>query len=215
MPSFIRFFLMPLCVYLTLGAAAAAQTLSNPSGSVQRLSELLGKAQTLTGRFTQISLDSGGARLQETSGEMHLKRPGQFRWHTDKPMEQLLVSNGEKIWLYDPDLEQVTVRKLDKRLTNTPALLLSGSLSSISENFLVSHHEVGETIDFTLKPKTKDSLFSTLYLSFRDGIIYSMQLVDNVGQRTSIQFSGVKLNQPLVANTFVFDIPAGVDVIAE
>lgn len=211
--SLIRFLLVPIA--LTLSFMAQATQSPAPTVSVQRLSELLGKAQTLTGRFTQLSLDSSGARLQESSGEMDLKRPSQFRWHTDKPMEQLLVSNGEKIWLYDPDLEQVTIRKLDKRLTNTPALLLSGSLSNISENFEVSHREVGEVADFVLKPKTKDSLFGTLRLSFRDGVINDMQLIDNVGQRTNIKFSGVKLNQPLPANLFVFEIPPGTDVIAE
>lgn len=211
--SLIRFLLVPvLLLATTLGQAASS---APPSVSVQRLSELLGKAQTLSGRFSQLSLDSSGTRLQESTGEMSLKRPGQFRWHTDKPMEQLLVSNGEKIWLYDPDLEQVTIRKLDKRLTHTPALLLSGSLASINENFEVSHREVGEIADFTLKPKGKDSLFGSLRLSFRDGLINDMQLVDNVGQRTNIQFSGVKLNPPLSADLFVFEPPAGADVIAE
>lgn len=211
--SLIRFLLVPvLLLATTLGQAASS---APPSASVQRLSELLGKAQTLSGRFSQLSLDSSGTRLQESTGEMSLKRPGQFRWHTDKPMEQLLVSNGEKIWLYDPDLEQVTIRKLDKRLTHTPALLLSGSLASINENFEVSHREVGEIADFTLKPKAKDSLFGSLRLSFRDGLINDMQLVDNVGQRTNIQFSAVKLNPPLSADLFVFEPPAGADVIAE
>ena len=137
----------------TLAPAQADQ-----AGSVQRLTGLLQKAETLTGRFSQLSLDGTGTQLQETSGEMALKRPGQFRWHTDEPMEQLLVSNGKKVWLYDPDLEQVTIQTLDQRLTHTPALLLSGDVSAINENFEVSHQEAGEVVDFTLKPKAKDTL---------------------------------------------------------
>lgn len=194
----------------TLAPAQADQ-----SASVQRLTGLLQQAETLTGRFSQLSLDGTGTQLQETSGEMALKRPGQFRWHTDEPMEQLLVSNGKKVWLYDPDLEQVTIQTLDQRLTHTPALLLSGDVSAISENFEVSHQQAGEVVDFTLKPKAKDTLFDNLRLSFRGGVINDMQLIDSVGQRTNILFMGVKLNQPLKADLFTFEIPEGADVISE
>jgi outer membrane lipoprotein carrier protein len=183
--------------------------------STQRLTGLLQKAETLTGRFSQLSLDGTGTQLQETSGEMTLKRPGQFRWHTDEPMEQLLVSDGKKVWLYDPDLEQVTIQTLDQRLTHTPALLLSGDVSTISENFEVSHKEAGEVVDFTLKPKAKDTLFDNLRLSFRGGVINDMQLIDSVGQRTNILFHGVKMNEPLKAGLFTFEIPPGTDVISE
>lgn len=183
--------------------------------STQRLTGLLQKAETLTGRFSQLSLDGTGTQLQETSGEMMLKRPGQFRWHTDEPMEQLLVSDGKKVWLYDPDLEQVTIQTLDQRLTHTPALLLSGDVSTISENFEVSHKEAGDVVDFTLKPKAKDTLFDNLRLSFRGGLINDMQLIDSVGQRTNILFHGVKMNEPLKAGLFTFEIPEGIDVISE
>lgn len=188
---------------------------ADQAASVQRLTGLLQQAETLTGRFSQLSLDGTGTQLQETSGEMSLKRPGQFRWHTDEPMEQLLVSNGQKVWLYDPDLEQVTIQTLDQRLTHTPALLLSGDVSAINENFEVTHQEAGEVVDFTLKPKAKDTLFDSLRLSFRGGVINDMQMVDGVGQRTNILFQGVKLNQPLKAELFTFDVPDGADVISE
>src|SRR3546814_14982350 len=107
-------------------------------------------------------------------------------------MEQLLVSIGQKVWLYDPDLEQVTVQQLDQRLTHTPALLLSGDVSTISENFEVSHKEAGEVVDFTLKPKAKDTLFDNLSLSFRRGLINVMPLIDSVGQRPKLLLTGLK-----------------------
>lgn len=188
---------------------------ADQTASVQRLTGLLQKAETLTGRFSQLSLDGTGTQLQETSGELALKRPGQFRWHTDEPMEQLLVSDGKKVWLYDPDLEQATIQTLDQRLTHTPALLLSGDVSSISENFEVSHKEAGEVIDFTLRPKAKDTLFDNLRLSFRSGVINDMQMIDGVGQRTNILFHGVRVNEPLAAGLFSFEIPEGTDVISE
>lgn len=202
-----------LCASVLMVALAPAH--ADQAASTKRLTGLLNQAETLTGRFSQLSLDGSGTQLQETSGELSLKRPGQFRWHTDAPMEQLLVSNGKKVWLYDPDLEQVTIQELDQRLTHTPALLLSGDVSTISENFEVSHKEAGEVVDFTLKPKAKDTLFDNLRLSFRNGVINDMQLIDSVGQRTNILFMGVQMNQPLKADLFTFEIPEGADVISE
>ncbi|WP_028238865.1 outer membrane lipoprotein chaperone LolA [Stutzerimonas azotifigens] len=183
--------------------------------SAARLTQLLQQADTLTARFSQLSLDASGTQLQETAGEIALKRPGQFRWHTDEPMEQLLVSDGKKVWLYDPDLEQVTIQTLDQRLTHTPALLLSGDVSQISENFAISHKESSGVVDFTLQPKGNDTLFDSLRLSFRNGVINDMQLIDSVGQRTNILFNSVKMNEPLAAGLFTFEIPEGADVIAE
>ncbi|BCA28314.1 outer membrane lipoprotein carrier protein [Pseudomonas sp. SLBN-26] len=193
----------------------ASQVQADDQVAISRLTEMLNKAQTITGRFSQLTLDGSGTQLQETSGELALKRPGLFRWHTDEPMEQLLVSNGEKVWLYDPDLQQVTIQTLDQRLTHTPALLLSGDVSKISENFEITHKEGGDVVDFILKPKAKDTLFDTLRLSFRNGVINDMQLIDSVGQRTNILFLGVKMNQKLDAAQFDFKIPEGADVIQE
>ncbi|KXF33057.1 outer membrane lipoprotein carrier protein LolA [Pseudomonas aeruginosa] len=197
---------------LAMGASLAH---ADDSAAVQRLTGLLNKAQTLTARFSQLTLDGSGARLQETAGQLSLKRPGLFRWHTDAPNEQLLISNGEKVWLYDPDLEQVTIQKLDQRLTQTPALLLSGDISKISESFAITYKEGGNVVDFVLKPKTKDTLFDTLRLSFRSGKVNDMQMIDGVGQRTNILFFDVKMNEALDAKQFTFGVPPGVDVIQE
>lgn len=198
-----------------LGLASFSLQAATEQVAIQRLTSLLSQAQTLSGRFSQLTLDGSGTQLQETSGEMALKRPGQFRWHTDAPMEQLLVSNGETIWLYDPDLEQVTIQKMDQRLTHTPALLLSGDVSGIAESFDITLKEGGNVVDFILKPKAADSLFESLRLSFRSGVINDMQLIDNVGQRTNILFLGVKMNPSIPASQFTFEVPAGADVIQE
>ncbi|BCG24447.1 outer-membrane lipoprotein carrier protein [Pseudomonas tohonis] len=208
----MRLIRMLLVAALSLGAMQAQ---ADDQVAIARLTEMLNKAQTITGRFSQLTLDGSGTQLQETSGELALKRPGLFRWHTDEPMEQLLVSNGQKVWLYDPDLEQVTIQTLDQRLTHTPALLLSGDVSKISENFEITHKEGGDVVDFILKPKAKDTLFDTLRLSFRNGVINDMQLIDSVGQRTNILFLGVKMNQAIDAAQFDFKVPEGADVIQE
>lgn len=197
---------------LAVGLAVLPVQADN-AGAATRLSELLSKSQTLTGRFSQLTLDASGTNLQESTGEMFLKRPGQFRWHTDPPLEQLLVSDGKQVWLYDPDLEQVTIQQLDQRLTHTPALLLSGDVSRIRDNFAVSYQESSGVADFVLRPKAKDSLFDSLRLSFRNGVINDMQLIDSVGQRTNILFSDVRMNQPLEQKLFSFQPPPGTDVI--
>lgn len=188
---------------------------SEQQQAANKLSALLGSTQTITGSFSQLTLDSSGTQLQEAAGEMVLQRPGLFRWHTNPPLEQLLVSNGKKVWLYDPDLMQVTVQKMDQRLTHTPALLLSGDVSKISENFSISYKEGGPVVDFVLTPTAKDTLFDTLRLSFRNGVINDMQLLDAVGQRTNILFMNVKVNEPVSADQFVFDAPEGIDVIED
>jgi outer membrane lipoprotein carrier protein len=200
---------------LAVMAFAVVPAQADDAAAVARLTTLLSQAKTLTARFSQLTLDGSGTQLQETAGELALKRPGLFRWHTDAPAEQVLVSNGQKVWLYDPDLNQVTIQVLDKRLTHTPALLLSGDVSKISENFEVSYKEGGSVVDFILKPKAKDSLFDNLRLSFRSGVINDMQLVDSVGQRTNILFLGVKMNEPIDAAQFTFAVPEGADVIEQ
>ncbi|MDR7024273.1 outer membrane lipoprotein chaperone LolA [Pseudomonas peli] len=200
---------------LTVLSFTSVAVMADDEVAVQRLTELLNQAQTINARFSQLTLDGSGTQLQETAGQLALKRPGLFRWHTDAPMEQLLVSNGEKVWLYDPDLQQVTIQTLDQRLTHTPALLLSGDVSKIRENFEISHKEGGNVVDFILKPKSKDTLFDSLRLSFRNKVLNDMQLIDSIGQRTNILFLNVKMNEPQDDAQFTFEIPAGADVIQE
>ena len=120
-----------------LAAASVSATVSAYAGEqdVQRLTQLLEKSQTIEANFSQLTLDAGGTSLQETSGKMTVKRPGLFYWHTDAPQEQVVVSDGKNVTLWDPDLEQVTIKKLDVRLNQTPALLLSGDVSKISQSF--------------------------------------------------------------------------------
>lgn len=205
---------------VTLGSLCLALTplwlqADEQSASAARLNELLSKASTLTANFSQMTLTANGASLQESSGTLEVKRPGMFRWHTDPPLEQELVSDGQVIWLYDPDLEQVTIQQVDPRLTHTPALLLSGDVSTLQENFNISRTEGGSVVDFVLTPKASDSMFDHLRLSFRDDLLNDMQLNDPVGQRTNILFNNVQLNPPLDATRFTFEIPEGVDVISE
>ena len=205
---FTSMLLLPILAFSSLSAHADAQ-------DVTRLSQLLEKSKTISANFSQLTLAADGMQLQEAKGEMSVQRPGLFYWHTEAPQEQTMISDGQKVTLWDPDLEQVTIKKLDQRLTQTPALLLSGDVSKISESFDISSKQAGEVMEFTLKPKTKDTLFDSLNLSFRNGMINNMRLMDSIGQRTDIVFSGVKANEPIPASKFKFVIPKGADVIQE
>lgn len=200
-------------VLACIGAPSLADTVGEQAAV--RLAGLLGGAHTLQGRFSQLTLDATGTQLQESTGLMALKRPGMFRWVTEPPLEQELVSDGYKVWLYDPDLMQVTVQAMDERMTHTPALLLSGDVAQIRDSFDIEYRENGSASDFFLTPKAKDTLFDSLRLSFRDGLIHDMQLTDAVGQRTNILFMSIRMNEPLEDSHFVFRIPDDVDVIEE
>lgn len=183
--------------------------------SINELSKLLDQAKSMTGKFTQATLDATDTRLQETNGDLVLKRPGLFRWHTSAPQEQLLISDNKKIWLYDPDLMQLTIQKMDQRMTHTPALLLSGNVSEIQKNFKISSKTTGNLQTFTLLPKDKDSLFNSLTLTFNNKVINGMQLVDNVGQHTNITFKDIKMNAAVNDSLFKFVPPEGTDIIEE
>ena len=208
--SLFRHSLAAVCLF-----SLSAMVMADEDAAAQRLNTLLSNASTMTADFSQMTLSANGASMQETTGNLALKRPGMFRWHTDAPAEQELVSNGQTIWLYDPDLEQVTIQEMDQRLTHTPALLLSGDVSKLQENFTITWEDSGNVIDFTLTPKVSDTLFDSLRLSFRDGVINDMQMSDAVGQRTNILFQDVQLNQSMNEEQFTFDIPDGIDVISE
>lgn len=207
-----------LCTSITtlcLSILPFAVSAEDQSAAAERLNELLSRAQTITGDFSQMTLSANGANLQETTGSLALKRPGMFRWHTNPPLEQLLVSDGHSIWLYDPDLEQVTIQQVDQRLSHTPALLLSGDTSQLQDNFHIEWVHSGGVEDFNLTPTDVDSMFDNLRVSFSDGVINDMQMSDPVGQRTNILFSNIKLNEQLDDAQFVFEVPDGVDVISE
>lgn len=180
------------------------------------LSERLSGMQAFQAEFVQTVMDGQGNMLQSTSGEMAVQRPGLFYWQAHPPLEQLVVSDGEQMWSYDLDLEQVTVQAMDQRLTQTPALLLSGEIDDLSESYEVSSFNISDQVkQFHLTPKTPDSLFETLRLTFAEGILVQMHLLDSLGQRSSLEFSNVKVNPSLSKSLFQFTPPEGVDVITQ
>ena len=194
---------------------AAASTAQADAEALTALVDNLSSTENLQADFVQTTRDDLGQELQSLQGNIIVEQPGKLRWETLDPYPQLVVSDGELLWAYDMDLEQVTIRNLEQRMQDTPALLLSGDSAEISANFDVDQlKERTENVEeFILTPKDTSQLFSELKLAFENDTLSRMMILDAAGQKTLIEFSKVELNQSLDALTFVFDVPEGVDVI--
>ena len=166
--------------------------------------------------FSQILLDKNAKIIQESSGVMQFDRPGKFRWHYKKPYEQLIIGDGKKVWFYDLDLNQVTVRKLDMAIGSSPAALLAGE-NAIELNFDLGEIGLqGELEWVEAKPKIKEGSFESVRLGFTPtGILKKVVLHDNFGQTTVILFSGIEKNPNLKPELFKFIPPKNSDVISD
>ncbi|RXE48861.1 outer membrane lipoprotein chaperone LolA [Chromohalobacter israelensis] len=208
----MRAFKWALAIGATLALPLTAQA---QTGGAERLAALLESVTSYSADFDQQILDGGGQRLQEAEGHMWLSRPGKFHWEVEAPYRQVVVSDGDKVYLYDPDLEQVSVRPLDTRVTHTPALLLSGSADALTENYAVESRQGDDEETFTLTPKSPDTLFESLQLTFENERLEGLQMEDSTGQRTAIAFDDIEVNGDIDASRFTFEIPEGADVIRE
>lgn len=182
--------------------------------AAQRLTAILEQTETLTADVEQLTLDQQGREVQASYASLKMHQPDRFYWHATRPWEELLVTDGESLWIYEPDLEQVTIETFNEATSHTPAMLLSADAASLARDFDVSIIEnTNGFIRFRLLPRQPEALFEELYLSFQSGQLNGMQFSDSLGQRTSLSFRNVKVNVSLDAATFSFDIPEDVDVI--
>ena len=204
----IRLMLLLACCLPVAGQAEPAAT--------RDLVALLSQLQSVQGRFEQTIVDQGGVRLQEANGTMILARGNRFRWHTVAPFEQLAVSDGEWVSVFDPDLEQVIIKPLGEQSANTPALLFGGDPAEVADAFevrLVDQH--GSSRTWQLEPKQGDAMFTQLEVTFDGAVPAYMRLEDALGQQTGIEFLDLTLNQPVTAAQFRFEPPPGTDVIRQ
>ncbi len=186
--------------------------------SIQELKRRLDPIKSMRANFTQVTSSSNPQQsAQILKGTMQVSRPGKFRWETQPPFEQLTVTDGQQLWVYDSDLEQVTLKTLDKQASQTPALILTGSLNDIRSAYEVFGAENGQgQWQFALLPKSKEALFNRLQLTFdKNNDLHSMMIDDGLGQKTDIRFANVELNPTLSSALFHFKIPKGVDVIRD
>lgn len=185
------------------------------AGGVDQLHTFFDKTQSLRADFRQTVVDSQGRKVQEVDGTMQLQRPGKFRWDYNKPYVQQIVGDGEKVWLFDPELNQVTVRTVDKAIGSSPAALLAGS-KEIEKGFTLKDEGRQDELEWVLAiPKDKETGFEKVYLGFQNNLLKEMEMRDNFGHITVIEFSNLQLNPKLPAKSFSFVPPAGADVVGE
>lgn len=206
---------MTTLLKLLIAAALLASTgIRAESAGADGASELTGffaELRTLSADFEQRVLDDNNVEIQSSSGQMWIMRPGLFRWDYRKPYEQQLVADGERLWSYDKDLEQVTVQAAEEVLTATPAMLLSGN-RPLEDVF---HIQQQPGRQFVLTPKNRDSNVTGLQLQFSDAGLEQIAAADTFGNTTVFSFSNIRRNPELDRELFRFVPPDGADVVGE
>jgi chaperone LolA len=185
------------------------------AGGVERLKAFIAGAKTAEADFTQTVTDKSGRVTQEASGKMAFARPGKFRWDYRAPYEQVIVGDGSKLWLYDVDLEQVTVKPLGDVIAGTPAALLAGD-NAIEKYFNLKNAGEGGGLEWLeATPRTRDTTFERIRMGFKGDVLVQMELFDFFGQRTTLRLSHFTRNPSLAPSRFQFTPPKGADIIGE
>lgn len=203
--------LKKLCV-----AALCCAALEAHAAATDKLKTFIAATRSAQANFTQEVQDKNGKRIQSASGIMQFERPGKFRWSYQKPYEQLIVGDGKKFWMYDIDLNQVTVKKLDAALGSSPAALLSGS-NEIERGFVLSDIADRDGLEWLqAKPRSSETTFEKILMAFNaKSELAVMELHDAFGHHTVLRFSELKNNPNLSQSLFQFVPPKGADVLGE
>ncbi len=185
------------------------------AGPIEKLRAFIEQTRSARAIFTQTVVDSSGQVSQQSSGTVQFQRPGRFRWTYSKPYEQVIVGDGEKLWIYDKDLNQVTQRKLDKALGSSPAALLAGADDIETYFSLNALGKKGRLDWLEVRPYDQESLFDKVRMGFFRNTLEVMELYDHFGQKTTIKLSRLERTPVTHADTYTFTIPEGADVVTE
>jgi outer membrane lipoprotein carrier protein len=182
---------------------------------VSSLRDFFNNTNTMRAQFVQVVNDKQGRKEQEVEGTMQLQRPNKFRWDYKKPYEQQIVSDGKDVFLYDTELQQVTVRELSKTLGSSPAAMLAGG-DNVEKSFILKNATRKDGLTWVLAlPKDKESGFDRVLLGFKADKLRKMELYDSFNHITHITFNEVERNPKLEDAAFLFMAPKGVDVVGE
>jgi len=196
-------------------ACAIATPLRADAATLDRLRAFVKDTQTARTTFTQTVVDRNGRAVQRASGEFLISRPGRFRWAVDKPYRQLVVGDGERVWIYDEDLNQVVVRRVTDALGSTPAALLAGR-DDVERAFTWKEAPPAGGLDWLVAvPRSPDATFTEIRLGFAGDGLGALELTDAFGQRTEIRFGVMIPNAKFDPETFRFVPPKGADVIGD
>jgi len=200
-----------VAVSLLLALAASEARAS----SLERFSEFISETLTARGEFEQKIFDHNRKLLQESRGVLAFSRPGKFRWTYVKPYAQLIVGDGSRVWIYDEDLKQVTVKKLDQALGSTPAALLAGNNEAMRA-FRLSDKGAKDGLEWLeALPRDKEGSFEKIRMAFGSSGLKVMELVDSFGQTTVLRFTALERNPKLDPGLFRFSPPKGTDVMGD
>ena len=204
--------MLPMRILLTV-LCGLLPVLAWASG-IDQFKAFLESTKNARGSFVQSVVGKSAQKTQQSAGFFAFARPGKFRWSYEKPYKQLLVSDGQKLWSFDPDLNQVTVRKLGQALGTSPAGLLAGD--SLEDNFVLKEGGTSDGFEFVdATPKAKDGTFERVRIGLKDKLPRVMEVRDNFGQTTTLLLNQVEVNAALPADVFHFTPPKGADVVGE
>jgi outer membrane lipoprotein carrier protein len=193
----------------TLSAVARAQ-----ADAVDTLREFVRDVKSGQAAFTQTVTSADGARKKVSSGDFEFARPDRFRFAYAKPFQQLIVADGQKVWIFDADLNQASSRKLTQALGATPAALLAGA--SLEPDFALAAEPSKDGLDWaSATPRAKDGAFQAMRVGFRGRELVAVEVTDSFGQRSRLDFARFKTNTPVAAERFRFVPPQGADVIEQ
>jgi outer membrane lipoprotein carrier protein len=185
------------------------------ASSLDRFKDFVRGTQSARADFEQKVHDRSGKLTQESKGSFAFQRPGLFRWVYAKPIDQLIVGDGERVWIYDRDLNQVTVRKLSRALGSTPAALLAGS-ADIEKAFELSDAGKKDGLEWLeATPREREAGFERVRMGFDADELRAMELFDHFGQRTVLRFMNLRRNPKIDKSEFRFEPPKGADVLGE
>jgi len=189
--------------------AGAAQ-----ADGVSALKDFVREVKSGRAEFTQTVSSPDGVRKKMSSGTFEFQRPNQFRFAYTKPFEQLIVADGQKVWIFDPDLKQASSRRMNQALGATPAALLAGG--NLERDFKLKALATEGGLDWVqAEPKLADGGFQSLKIGFKGSVLAALEIVDGFGQRSRLDFSGVNANASVAAERFRFVLPAGADLIEQ
>jgi outer membrane lipoprotein carrier protein len=206
---------MNLARKLLLAAAFAVLPVLAHAGAIDQLRGFLNDTRSYKADFEQAVITGSGRKPQESSGTLAIQRPGKLRWEILKPYPQLVVGDGDKIWIHDPELQQVTVRKAGQAIGGSPAALLAGN-NELEKNFTLKEGGEADGLAWVEAiPKNTESGFEKVRIGMAGRDMKAMELYDNFGQTTHIRLLRGERNPALAAGLFRFTPPPGSDVIGE
>ena len=188
-------------------------TISGQERPIVKLDQLLSNIDTITAEINQLIVESDGGILEESQIIMHIKRPEGFYWETVAPFPELLVTNGKRLWNYQPDLEQVVIEDWNPDQSALAAQLLYGKTENLEEDYYIVAIEAEQSQTFELKPKSPDNLYELITISFINSALELIYIENSSGERTAWQFTSSDINPPLGEDLFEFIPPDGIEII--